>query len=219
MNDNKSGSCCINKYNGDSRAYWNTIFSEEKQHNWQQDKPIEITNFLQQINNNISQELVLCVGVGDSFLIDELVNLGFTNIIANDISEVALQKIDSRIGKTSAVSYVSDDLIAPKELTTYKNQVNIWIDRATLHFFTSCKSKDAYFELLKTTVRSGGYVILGVFNKNNQPMCCGLDLQLWSEASLKNRMQEFELLHSKTSLFTEKNGIQREYIYSLFKKK
>ena len=211
-------SCCLNSYDGNAKAYWDEVFTEKVEQNWHQDKADEINAFLQKTNSK-AEDLVLCVGVGDSVLIDELLNQGFANIIANDISEVALQKIDARIGETTSIKYVTDDLMSPQYLGNYNDQVKIWIDRATLHFFTTCKDKDAYFELLKSSVQVGGYAILGVFSKNNQPKCCGLDLQLWSETSLINRMKGFELLHSTTSIFTEKNGNQREYIYTLFKKK
>ena len=48
------------------------------------------------INKN---ESVLDVGAGESTFIDYLVNQGFNNIIAIDISEIALNKLKARLGK------------------------------------------------------------------------------------------------------------------------
>lgn len=218
MKNKITDSCNLNSYEGDAKAYWDIVFKEKSVQNWHQDKPDEISTFIKQTDSH-SEDFVLCVGVGDSMLVDDLLQKGFTNILANDISQFGLQKINQRIGDTSSVKYITDDLMSPKHLSDYKGQVNLWIDRATLHFFTTCKDKDAYFDLLKSSVASGGYAILGVFNKNNTPKCCGLDLQLWSETSLVDRMQGFELINSKTSSFIEKNGKLREYIYTLFRKK
>ncbi|MFK8101557.1 MAG: hypothetical protein AB8G15_03500 [Saprospiraceae bacterium] len=84
--------------NGDAKAYWERVFREKREQNWHQDKPDEISVFIKESNVN-SNDLVLCVG--DSKLVDNLLEKDFTNIIANDISEVALQKVNTRNGENA----------------------------------------------------------------------------------------------------------------------
>ena len=52
--------------------------------------------------------------------------------------------------------------------------VDLWHDRAVLHFFVKKNQQEAYFDLLKSKIRSGGYVIFSEFAKDGAKKCCGL---------------------------------------------
>ena len=79
---------------------------------------------------------ILNVGTGATTLVDDLLNLGFSNLIANDISSQALEELQLRLGPEGSkmVHWLVDDLIRPNELKALK-QVDLWHDRAVLHFF------------------------------------------------------------------------------------
>ena len=162
---------------------------------------------------------IFCAGAGDSFLVDKLLSLGQEHIIANDISAIALEKIKQRVTNPEKIMFYKEDLLSPKIKQNFEDKLDVWIDRATLHFFTSCSDKDTYFDNLHRCLKQGGMVIIGVFSKNNVPKCCGLDLQLWSLDSLANRLSGFTVLDSFAHNFKEQNGKMREFIYLLAQKK
>ena len=78
--------------------------------------------------------MIINVGSGSTTLIDALVELGYTQIIASDISDIALDSIKERLGSNNSVEYISDDLTASVNIKNIE-EVDLWIDRAVLHFF------------------------------------------------------------------------------------
>jgi SAM-dependent methyltransferase len=212
---NPPDTCGIGSFDGDLQGYWENVFETKDVQNWHEEKHQETLELLNQSGTGTDRR-ILCVGAGDSTLVDYLVAKGQQNVIVNDISMAALNKTRQRVG--SKPIYLVEDLMEPRLLFAFENQVDVWIDRATLHFFTTCRDKGRYFSLLNQLVKPGGHAIISVFSKNNDPKCCGLDLQLWSEQSLINRLPNFKLKQSHIQIFKEKNGRQREYIHVLFQK-
>jgi len=214
-----SEDCC---YNGDAEKgsveYWNGVYEEEKKHNWLDENQTDLIEMFDKANLDKNASLFLG-GVGNAKLPEILIEKGYNNLILNDISPNALIELKNRLPKKDSLIFQAGDILATETFLNHQNKFDIWIDRATLHFFTVCAQKDPYFERINETVKPGGHVLIGVFSKNNEPQCCGLDLQLWSIESLVNRLPNMDLVSERTVNFTENNGTIREYIYVLFKKK
>ena len=84
-------------------------------------------------------------GAGASTLIDALLEEGYTAQIACDISAEALEKAQERLGpKAEQLTWIVDDLTAPALLRGIP-PVDLWHDRAVLHFFTDEKDQETYF--------------------------------------------------------------------------
>jgi SAM-dependent methyltransferase len=212
-----SDSCCIvDNVEASRKKYWDANFQEIETPNWIETEEPWIMPWIDRANLP-SDAVIFCAGVGDSNIVEALVNRGFKNIIANDISEVALQKIKERHPEET-ITYLEDDLINPSKLQAYFGKIDLYIDRATLHFFTACPEKDHYFEQMKNLLKPGGYTMLGVFSKENVAKCCGLDLQLWSMQSLQNRLADYSHMDAQEVSFTEINGNIRNYIYQFSQK-
>ena len=160
---------------------------------------------------------ILNVGAGSTTLIDELLAIGYSNLIATDISEVALKKLEDRlgIGKTECIV---DDLTNPTYLKSIE-PVDLWIDRAVLHFFTEKGEQDIYFDLLKSKVKGGGFVLLAEFNLNSATKCSGLPVHRYSKEMLIEKLGAgFELIDSFDYTYIMPSGNERLYVYTLFKK-
>ena len=143
--------------------------------------------------------------------------LGFSNLIATDISDIALEKLDKRVN-SSNVAYVVDDLTHPSLLNTME-KVDLWIDRAVLHFFTEEQARNTYFNLLKSKVSRGGFVILAQYNINGAEKCAGLPVYRYSKEMLtENLGGDFELIDSFEYTYLMPSGAERPYIYALFKR-
>lgn len=161
---------------------------------------------------------LLNVGSGSSTLIDDLLAEGFTNIIANDISNEALISLKERLeNDTNKVKFVVDDLINPTKLQN--TSVDLWNDRAVLHFFTEEKQRTTYFDLLKKTVKENGFVIIAVFATDGAKKCCGLDVYQYNTEMLVNYLgSDFSLIEDFKYTFTNPNNDPRPYVYTLFKR-
>lgn len=160
---------------------------------------------------------ILNVGSGNTTLIDELLKHGFSNLTATDISRTALHKLEDRI-KPARIRYLTDDLTNP---TTLKDidPVDLWIDRAVLHFFTRPKEQETYFNLLKRTLKQGGFAIIAQFSLNGAEICSGLPVFRYSKEMLKEKLGSgFELIDSFEHCYINPSGGERPYIYALFRK-
>jgi len=164
---------------------------------------------------------LLNVGAGATTLVDELIELGYRNIIANDISSKALEALKLRLGSehSSQVRWIVDDLTSPEDLLGLE-LIDLWHDRALLHFFQDAVSQDAYFNLLRTLVKQKGYVIIAAFNLKGAPKCSGLPVFRYNAPMLQEKLgEEFQLKEAFDYTYTQPSGDTREYVYTLFQRK
>jgi cyclopropane fatty-acyl-phospholipid synthase-like methyltransferase len=200
--------------------YWCAMYTDVDitKLGWYED---ESTPSLQLIENSkvAKNAAILNVGAGSTTLIDSLVEKGYTHLIANDISSCALNKIKHRIGaKQEEVTWIVDDLVNPTELKKMP-QVDVWNDRAVLHFFVDERDQDAYFELVNQKVKKNGFVILAVFNLEGATMCSGLPVKRYDAKMLQEKLGKGYLLkESFNYIYTMPNGDDRNYVYTLFQK-
>lgn len=167
-----------------------------------------------------SDATIFNAGAGASTLIECLLNDGFTNLIVNDISASALVELRNSLSThvNSNIEFIVDDLTNPSELLKLKN-VDLWHDRAVLHFFTTQNQQEAYFDLLKKAINKNGYVILAEFNLEGAKKCCGLEVVNYNENMLKSGLgSDFKLLKAFDYTYTQPSGNTREYVYTLFQR-
>jgi len=165
--------------------------------------------------------LLFNAGAGATTLIHDLLQNKYTNIIVNDISSVSLAELKKNISipKNVTLNFLVDDLTNPTELLKLK-EVDLWNDRAVLHFFTSENEQKNYFNLLKAVVKKGGYVILAEFNLEGAKKCSGLDVFNYNEIMLQEKLgDEFKLLKSFNHTYIQPSGNPREFVYTLFQRK
>jgi SAM-dependent methyltransferase len=157
------------------------------------------------------------VGAGSTTLIDALLDQGYSKIIASDISEVALNNLRNRVGEDK-VEFIIDDLSCSSLLREIK-AVDLWIDRAVLHFFTKENDQDSYFSLLKKVLKKGGYVLFAQFSLQGADKCSGLPVHRYSEEMLKDKLgDDFELVDNFNYIYTMPSGDKRPYVYGLFRR-
>jgi hypothetical protein len=97
--------------------------------------------------------------------------------------------------------------------------VDLWIDRAVLHFFTERGDQITYFELLKEKVKPDGFAIIAEFNLEGAKICSGLPVYRYNQEMLIEQLgREFELIDSFDYTYINPSGGERPYIYTLFRK-
>ena len=209
-----------NKY--DFKTHWNSAYQKSPITNlgWYEENPAPSVELIEACNLP-KEALIFNAGAGATTLISELLAKGYENIVVNDISAVALEALKSHLPSpmNANIQYVEDDLTNPSELLKLKN-VDLWHDRAVLHFFTEEKQQKAYFDLLKGALKPKGFVILAEFNLEGAKKCSGLDVFNYNEKMLQERLgTDFVLLKSFNHTYTQPSGNTREYVYTLFQKK
>ncbi len=149
---------------------------------------------------------------------DCLIEKGYRNLYAADISEISLGMLKSRLGeeKASRVTWIVDDVIKPTQLSQLSG-IALWHDRALLHFLTEEEQRQTYKKTLISALRPGGYVILAAFSMQGAKQCSGLNVHNYDQESLAKFLGEgFKLKESFDYLYTMPSGNLRPYIYTLF---
>ena len=165
-------------------------------------------------------EFVLDVGAGTSTFIDYLIDKGFSNIIATDISEIALNKLKERLGKEKAsqVRWIVDDITKPIYIQNLRD-ISVWHERAVLHFLLKENQQQAYLSTLKKVIKKGGYVIIAAFSLEGAKKCSGLDVKNYEQNMLAEFLgEDFSLLEYFDYTYYMPLGEPRTYIYTLFQK-
>jgi SAM-dependent methyltransferase len=220
---NAKNCCSTSKTNDgiDLKSHWDNVYdnAEVNQLGWYEESPDPSLQLIQACALHKNAAL-LNVGAGATTLVDKLNELGYQNIIANDISPIALEKLKLRLGvEKEKVNWVVDDLTRPSALYTI-GKVDLWHDRAVLHFFNEKENQDTYFDLLKKLVKPEGFVILATFNLNGAATCSGLPVHRYDKKMLTEKLgSSFELVEAFDYTYSMPSGDKREYVYALFKRK
>jgi len=165
------------------------------------------------------QDLILDVGSGSSTLIDSLIDMGYKNIIAADISEIALSESKKRLGQyTSSVKWIVDDVTNSTKLVTLSD-VDLWHDRAVLHFLLDEDDQNAYKTLLDNVLKINGYVIIATFSLKGIKKCSGLDVKNYDHLMLSAFLgQNYQFMEYFEHTYIQPSGNPRPFVYTLFKK-
>jgi len=219
--ENKASNCGsapkVEKIN--DKNHWEAVYTkyDHTELGWFEENPKSSLDLIELCDLN-SESRLLNVGAGATTLVDKLIDLDYKNILATDISENALDVLKNRISSNLNVKTIADDLTNPTILNTIES-VDLWHDRAVLHFFTEEKDQDTYFDLLKSKVKTNGYVILAMFNFDGATKCSGLPIKQYDANLLAEKLGSgYELLKSFNHTYVMPSGDSREYVYTLFKK-
>jgi SAM-dependent methyltransferase len=198
--------------------HWNEAYqkTEVEKLGWYEEDPIPSLELIDDLRLPKNAR-ILNVGTGASTLIDELLRLGYENLIANDISDVGLKKLQDRLGANrQKVDWIVDDLLNSKTLVNI-NPVDLWHDRAVLHFFTEPEQRLTYFNLLRKLVKPGGCVIIAAFGMEGAEKCSGLPVYRYSKEMLQKELgEEFSIQVFFDYLYLQPSGNERKYLYTSF---
>jgi len=222
--------CIMNKESHFHRAatadkniqdHWNKVYlkSPDDKLGWYEEVPEETICLLDKCNLP-PDAVILNVGAGTTILIEYLLLMGYTNIIATDISGASLSRLKQKIGsEKDKVEWIVDDLTRPALLNSI-SPVDLWIDRAVLHFFITREDKKTYFDLLRSKIKKGGFAIFAEFSLDGATKCSGLPVHRYSTEMLAGNLgSDFELVGSFNHLYMMPSGAERPYVFTLFRRK
>lgn len=203
------------------KDHWNEIYEalDVDELTWYEEIPEPSIKLLSRCDID-KDEPVLDVGAGASTFVDYLIDQGYSNIIAADISENALRKLKERLGseKAGKVRWIADDITRSVHIRNLRD-IAVWHDRAVLHFLLEEQQRDMYLSTLKKVIKKGGYVIIAAFSLKGAKKCSGLDVRNYDQTMLAEFLGgDFSLLEYFEYTYHMPSGKPRPYIYTLFQR-
>lgn len=201
----------------EKKQHWDSVFASklETEVSWYQEKPVTSIQFF--IDNKIDKNAkIIDIGGGDSHLIDNLLDLEYTNLFLLDISQNAIERIKNRLGaQAEKVTFIVSDSLDFQPETTF----DVWHDRASFHFLTTEDEIATYKELVYNSIAPNGFLFLGTFSENGPLKCSGLEITQYSETKFE---QIFGSDFEKINCFEENHSTPfdtiQNFIFCTFKK-
>jgi SAM-dependent methyltransferase len=164
----------------------------------------------------VPSDRVALIGVGASSLVLDLVECGYRSIDAVDLSANALAQLKNRLGKSVAgVRFVASDV----RDVHFDGQVDLWHDRATLHFLTEYLDQARYAARAAEAVRKGGHLIVATFGADGPEQCSGLPVTRHTAESLRQVFAEsFALQDSFDVVHTTPWGSTQAFTYAVLQR-
>ncbi|CAA0118235.1 Uncharacterised protein [BD1-7 clade bacterium] len=193
--------------------HWNAIFADktDEQLGWYERDLQQTLKYVDALNLPVNASVFL-PGAGTSGLADRLRERDW-KMVLNDISDQALKQLQQRVDN-SECEYLHHDMSQP---LAHSYDVDLWIDRAVLHFLLSDEQIKGYFNNLRQCVNPGGYVLLAEFAVGGAKKCAGLDICQYTIEEMQERLgEEFELVAEERYTFINPFDDKRPYVYGLF---
>jgi SAM-dependent methyltransferase len=173
----------------DRKQHWENVFSQKQQDevSWYQPLPKSSIAFFE--SQNLPKDAkIIDIGSGDSFFIDYLLDSGYENVYALDISEHALMRLKMRLGeKANNVHFIVSDIIDFKPTIKF----DYWHDRATFHFLTEAAEVDKYIHLINEAIALKGNIMVATFSDSGPLKCSGLSIKQYSKHDLENQFSNY----------------------------
>lgn len=173
----------------DKEKHWENIYQtkELKDLSWFESTPKISLDFFKQYNVSKTAKII-DIGGGDSFLVDHLLEMGYSDITVLDISVSAINNAKKRLGeRANMVKWIVSDAAIFKPSEKY----DFWHDRAAFHFLTDEQEISNYLKTAQEYINPEGVLVIGTFSEKGPTKCSGIEIKQYSEKSMTNRLENF----------------------------
>ena len=197
------------------KEHWQDIYATKgmQEVSWFQKVPEISLDLIQKVAPN-KDASIIDVGGGDGFLVDNLLELGYTNITVLDISENAINRAKQRLGNIDEkVKWVISDI------TNFlpEKKYDVWHDRAVFNFLTEQKDIAKYKKLVNKSIYD--YFVLATFSDEGPNKCSGLEICKYSELDLKKQFDNsFKVIESFKKNHSTPFNTTQNFTFSVFQK-
>lgn len=192
--------------------HWESVYTtkSDAELSWFQTAPTLSLQITQSLTPKPTS--VIDIGGGQSTLAGELLDMCVPDVTVLDLSSAALERAKHRLGVRAArIRWMTADILDNPDL----GQVDLWHDRAALHFLTDPAQRATYFAKLRQTLRPGGTAIIAGFAPDGPTRCSNLDVHRTGAASLAAELGHgFRLLREDTETHTTPWGAQQRFAYA-----
>ena len=199
------------------KQHWENIYQTKEltEVSWFQPKPETSLNFFVELTIAKNSKII-DIGGGDSFLVDHLLQLGYTDITVLDISNSAIERAKKRLGSSAEkVKWIVSDIVDFDPTESY----DVWHDRAAFHFLTNKEDKEKYVSIADKGLTNDGLLIIGTFSETGPLKCSGVEIQQYSESSLIEQMKsKFQKINCFTIDHRTPFETTQNFLFCTFKK-
>jgi SAM-dependent methyltransferase len=160
------------------KQHWETVFTTkaENEVSWYQSEPKTSIQLIQACK--VAKDAkIIDIGGGDSYLIDSLLDLGYTNLFLLDISAAAIERAKIRLGdQAQKVTFIISDSLHFQS----DEKFDVWHDRASFHFFTEANDIEQYKANVIANTNQNAHFIIGTFSEDGPLKCSGLPIMQYS---------------------------------------
>ena len=200
-----------------NKDHWENIYSTKEIDavSWYQETPTTSLNIIKALKLNLSASII-DIGAGKSFLADNLLNLGYNDITALDISGNALDEVAKRVAKENhKIKCIESNVTDLSSDQKY----DVWHDRAVFHFITNNQEREKYLDLLNSSLNKDGYLIIGTFSEDGPLKCSGLEVQRYSVKDLRELLKEnFKFIDGFKEIHNTPFNTTQSFTFCTFKK-
>lgn len=199
----------------DVQEHWQNVYERKapERQSWYQERPERSLDFLERCATS-GETRVLDAGGGSSNLVDHLLERGGYEVTVVDVAPAALDISQNRLGeRADRVEWIVADLTEPFELD---DPVDVWHDRAVLHFLTDDADREVYLENLERCVDEEGHAIVATFAPDGPDSCSGLNVRRYSPEDISDLFgDDWRLLDSEREVHETPWGGQQSFSYAL----
>lgn len=155
---------------------------------------------------------ILDVGGGASTLVDDLLAVGFEAVSVLDVSADSLAAARRRLGSAArGVRWVLGDIT---QIRLEPASVDVWHDRAALHFLVDKGERRRYARALRRAVSPGGHAVLATFAPGGPQQCSNLPVRRHDAAALQALVgRGFHLRRACSEVHTTPSGSRQPFTY------
>ena len=172
-----------------SKTQWEKIYNTKQlsEVSWYQPRPEVSLAFVNELK--IAKDAaIIDVGGGDSYFVDQLLQMGYTDITVLDISKSAISRAKERLGDAAKrVNWIVSDI---KDLSVDK-KFDFWHDRAAFHFLTTEEEVQQYLSVAEKHLSPSGKMVIGTFSTSGPEKCSGLPVKQYNEESLSGLLSRW----------------------------
>lgn len=200
------------------KQHWENIY-ETKNHQevgWYQQKPLVSLSFFEGFDVPLDANII-DIGGGESYLVDNLAQMGYKHISVLDIATKAIEKAKARFKESGQnIHWIVSNVLE----FSVSDKYDVWHDRAAFHFLLEEKDIQQYVEHAKNALKENGLLFIGTFSENGPSKCSGLPVRKYAIDELKlvfslyfEPVKCFNIDH-----FTPSDNVQN-YTFCSFRKK
>jgi SAM-dependent methyltransferase len=158
---------------------------------------------------------IIDVGAGSSTLVDDLLEAGYSDLTALDISATALARVRARLATRGAgIIWIEANVL---EAALPPARYLVWHDRAVFHFLTAAADRVRYVDQVRRAVQPGGWVVISTFAEDGPARCSGLDVVRYSAEALHREFGPgFRLVSGEHEEHATPGGARQKFVYCLF---
>lgn len=199
----------------DPKSHWERIYHTKlpTQVSWFQPHALRSLELIRRVSPP-PDGAIIDVGSGASTLIDDLLDAGYHDLTALDLSATALAATRTRLGaRADSVRWIEADILdAPLPKAGY----SVWHDRAVFHFLTVSADRARYLAQVRQAVRSGGFVLVATFAEDGPTRCSGLEVKRYSPEALHAEFgAPFRVMASEREQHMTPGGALQVFTYCL----